>query len=112
MENAPVIFGSDQKVDKIGQTDKDLPVPEGRSSEDGEAKGIEGGPKEENQDHDHLRSDEQIRKPGILEDTSFHDIPSKKTEPALRKDGSPPLPPVSRRKRRYWNRTRSKATYT
>jgi len=112
MEYAPVIFGSDQKVDKIGQTDKDLPVSKGRGSKERQAKGIEGGPKEENQDHDHLRSDEQIRKPGILEDTSLHDIFSSKTESALRKDGNPPLPPVSRRKRRYWNRTRSKATYT
>jgi len=72
VEDAPVIFGRDEKGRKIFQSDEDLPVTEGGGLEDREAKGVEGRPEKENQNNDQLRGDQSIGKPSVLKDASLH----------------------------------------
>ena len=63
--------GERRRSDKILQPHEDLPVTEGRDLKDGEPQRVEGRPEEENEDHDHLRSDQKIGKPAILERCFF-----------------------------------------
>ena len=67
-----MIFGRDEKVRKIFQSDEDLSIAEGGRLEDRESDGVKGRPEKENENDDQLRGDQNIGKPSILKDASFN----------------------------------------
>lgn len=74
MKNGPEVFRGAEEIDKILCPHEYLTVSKRRTPENGEPKRVKGGPKEENEDHPHLGSDQKIGKPAIMEDASLHQV--------------------------------------
>ena len=70
--DARVVLGIGEELGEVVEPDEGHPVAERRHPEQAELERLERGPEEEDDGDRHLREDQQIRQPPVLEDCSLH----------------------------------------